>query len=148
MPYILECIKRAPWQTSILLTKQPQNLIKFSPFPDNCWVGVTATHYKHFENAIWYLSQIEATVRFISLEPLLSRIPPIDESYVDWMREAWTKIDWLIIGAQTKPYKPPKIEWVQEIELSARKAGIPIFEKNNLQGLLNRDLIQELPCVK
>lgn len=38
-----------------------------------------------------------------------------------------------------------KIEWVREIEEAARKAGIAIFEKDNLQPLLNRELIQELP---
>jgi protein gp37 len=33
------------------LTKQPQNLIKFSPFPENCWVGVTATNEQKFLEA-------------------------------------------------------------------------------------------------
>ena len=39
----------------------------------------------------------------------------------------------------------PKIEWVQEIVDAARKAGIAIFEKNSLQPLLQRALIQEFP---
>ena len=45
-------------------------------------------------------------------------------------------INWLIIGAQTKPYKPPKIEWVQEIVEAADKAGIPVFLKENLRPIL------------
>ena len=45
-------------------------------------------------------------------------------------------IKWVIIGAQTKPYKPPKIEWVQEITEACDKAGIKVFLKNNLKPLL------------
>ena len=54
-------------------------------------------------------------------------------------------INWVIIGAQTKPSVYPKIEWVEEIELSARQVNIPIFEKDNLKPLLQRAPIQELP---
>jgi len=46
-------------------------------------------------------------------------------------------ISWVIIGAQTKPYKPPKIEWVQEIVEACDKAGIPVFLKNNLAPLFS-----------
>ena len=45
-------------------------------------------------------------------------------------------ISWVILGSQTKPYKPPKIEWVQEIVEACDKAGIPVFLKNNLKSLL------------
>jgi len=58
-----------------LLTKQPQNLQKWSPFPDNCWVGVTATDQDMVERAIPYLACVQARVKFLSLEPLLG---PID----------------------------------------------------------------------
>ena len=57
-----------------LLTKQPQNLIKFSPFPDNAYIGVSTTTQKQFDDAVKYLKQIEATIKFISFEPLLERI--------------------------------------------------------------------------
>ncbi|GAH80520.1 unnamed protein product, partial [marine sediment metagenome] len=40
------------------------------------------------------------------------------------------------IGAQTKPYKPPKIEWVEEIVKAADKAGIPVFLKDSLRTLV------------
>ncbi|KKN71458.1 hypothetical protein LCGC14_0420370 [marine sediment metagenome] len=45
-------------------------------------------------------------------------------------------ISWVIIGSQTKPYKPPKIEWVQEIVEATDRAGIPVFLKDNLIPLL------------
>ena len=117
-----------------LLTKQPQNLIKWSPFPDNCWVGVTATNQDMFDEALFYLDRIEATIRYISFEPLLERVRDLCwNKYSDsWLKDY---VDWLIIGAQTKPYKPPQTEWIGEIVEAAGKAGIAIFLKDNLEPL-------------
>ena len=52
-------------------------------------------------------------------------------------------INWLIIGAQTKPYKPPRIEWVQEIVEAADKSGIPVFLKDNLNDIVPPNTDQE-----
>ena len=46
-------------------------------------------------------------------------------------------ISWVIIGSQTRPYKPPQIEWVREIVEAADKAGVKVFLKNNLRPLLH-----------
>ena len=67
-------IKSCPQHTFIFLTKQPQNLPAWSPFPDNAWVGVSATNQEQFDKAVKYLKEVEATVKFISFEPLLERI--------------------------------------------------------------------------
>ena len=142
-----------------LLTKQPQNLIKFSPFPDNCWVGVTATSSRMFVKAMDELYDVEAKVKFISLEPLLEwHIEP----KVMYGNLTAQRLDWLIIGACTgtnseltylkekypeltlhikefgmarKWTAQPKIEWVREIVEAADKAGIKVFLKDNLYQL-------------
>jgi len=54
------------------------------------------------------------------------------------------------IVRKTQLYGPDLVKalfskWVDEIEEAARKAGVAIFEKNSLQPLLKRELIQELP---
>ena len=120
-----------------LLTKQPQNLIKFSPFPDNCWVGQTLTaadDYVYLYNKMEHFKNIEAKVKFISFEPLLGRV---DLPNIPMLLKAFYLygVNWVIIGAQTKPYKPPKIEWVREIVDACRQAGVPYFLKNNLRKL-------------
>ncbi len=129
-----------------LLTKQPQNLAKFSPFPENCWVGVTATGYKDFVDALVYLMSIKASVKYISFEPLLSWDRVITNNYAysqqlghafkdeQLLRDAGIK--WVIIGAQSRPTVYPKIEWVDEIVEAADKAGIPVFLKDNLSPLI------------
>ena len=136
----LEMMRDNPQHRFYTLTKQPQNLIKFSPFPDNCWVGVTATNPAALRNAMFYLDKVEAKVKYISMEPLLEDMKGIDEYEPDISEVAYALslsiINWLIIGAQTKPYKPPKIEWVREIVEAADKAGIPVFLKDNLKPLL------------
>jgi len=128
---ILRICQLCSWHRFYLLTKQPQNLIKFSPFPPNCFVGVTATNQKAHNEAVVVLASIEASIKFISHEPLLEHIslhPPYspEDAY-----------DWDIIGSQTKPYKPPKIEWVEEIVRACDKARIPAFLKNNLMPLFD-----------
>lgn len=136
---IFRVIRAHPQHRFYLLTKQPQNLIKFSPFPYHCYVGVTATNQEQYLAATRWkgLDGVKASVKYISFEPLLESIQPSEYRL--------KSVNWVIIGAQTKPYKPPKIEWVEEIEEAARKAGVVIFEKDNLRPLLNRDLIQKLP---
>ncbi len=141
---ILDYIKRCPNDRFYLLTKQPQNLAKFSPFPDNCWVGVTATNDSMFRIASIELMKVNAKVKYISFEPLLdwsdyyagvlTRVNSLGDR---WMKQGG--INWLIIGAQSKPYKPPKIEWVKEIIMAAERAGIPYFIKNNLKPLLEKE---------
>jgi hypothetical protein len=170
---VLNAIRMGPENNRYyLLTKQPQNLAKFSPFPKNCWVGVSASDSRMFIRALEQLSRIEATIKYVSIEPLL-----------DWQSVTsgiWQVVDWLIIGAMTcsggdlsalsaeypallpMPYGnrytlQPEIEQVEEIVKAADKASTPVFLKDNLgplifdypwaEGLLTWDgeLRQELP---
>jgi len=132
---IFKTIKDCPQHHFYLLTKQPQNLIKFSPFPPNCWVGATATNLEQYRAALVGLATIEAKVKYISFEPLLEYIPtnpPYDLK----------GIDWVIIGAQTNPGKQPDPGWVDTILNACDIAKVPIFMKNNLAWQFHR---QEMP---
>lgn len=141
MEFILNRCQDFPNHTFQFLTKQPQNLIKFGPFPDNCWVGVSATIPEQIRLAFKYLHyDVQAKVKFISFEPMLGMILPFRE---DWFTASG--VNWVILGSQTKPYKPPKIKWVEEIVRVADKAEIPVFQKDNLKPLLGDNLRQELP---
>jgi len=131
---IFEAIRWNSNHRFYLLTKQPQNLIKFSPFPDNCFVGVTATNDLMSIDASNYLATIQAEIKFISFEPLLQWNLGASDT-----EKILGGINWLIIGAQTKPYKPPEIEWVREIVEAADRAGIPVFLKDNLAPLLSNE---------
>jgi protein gp37 len=164
---VLEAIKHASPHRFYLLTKQGQNLIKWSPFPENCFVGVTATNEKMLATAIDSLRSIAATVRFISLEPLLSWNTPFH--YLVWESLWRAHINWLIIGACTgnledikqalyahkdtdglmptpwgkKWTLQPPINWLREIVEAADKAGIPVFLKDNLKPLIDKNEMRQ-----
>lgn len=132
--WIYTTMQQCPQHIFLFLTKQPQNLVKFSPFPPNCWVGVTATNSAMAWSGSRDLLWIQAKVKYISFEPLLERI--WDSHLPDFLELIIKTVDWVIIGAQPKPYKPPKIEWVEEIVNACDKAGIPVFLKDNLSDLI------------
>jgi protein gp37 len=66
MDIILHDAKRLVLHTFIILTKKPENLIKWSPFPDNCWVGVSVTDYWKATDACGWLDNVRATVKFLT----------------------------------------------------------------------------------
>jgi len=126
---VLEQCKIFSQHRFYLLTKQPQNPIKFSPFPENCWVGATVTNQDSLSDTLRALIDVDAKTKFLSLEPLLGEINV--SFYPD-------EIQWVIIGQQTpvSAKTEPKVEWVREIVNAADKAGIPVFLKDNLKPLL------------
>jgi protein gp37 len=127
-------VEAYPQRTFIFLTKQPQNLIKWSPFPENCWVGVTVTDKTMLSKATDGLMNVQASVKFISFEPLLA---PAD-FYPQ--RLTYVGINWVIIELQT-PFSPKTAPYetrVEDIVQAADEAKIPVFLKNNLENLALR----------
>ncbi len=138
---IFEVVNTFSFFTFILLTKQPQNLIKWSPFPDNCWVGITVTKGGIGQNStggICSFEDIEAKVKFVSFEPLLEQVD--FQYYTDF-------VDWVIIGQQTPIKKATMVkkEWIDDIVDSADKVGIPVFLKDNLRPVLKTVYGDNLP---
>lgn len=147
---ILDC----PQHRFYLLTHQPQELQKWSPFPGNCRVGVTATNTVETMIAMKYLVAVKASVKFLSIEPLLRRILP----HYGGIDLYWDTLSWVIIGSMTTrrsealhhptPYPEltlmpygkiwtlqPDRQWIAEIIHAADKAQVPVFLKNNLKPL-------------
>lgn len=133
---ILRACGSNPRHTFLVLTKNPPR-DEHLCLPRNVWFGVSIN-----KGEDWLRLRIaedpEATKRFISFEPLLDDV-------MENPRIQLVRFDWVIIGAQTKPYKPPKIEWVEHIISEADLCGIPVFLKNNLKPLMGENLRQEFP---
>ena len=113
-----------PQHTFIFLTKCPQNLMAWSPFPQNVWAGASVTDSKSYERALRGLSYVDAPVRFLSVEPFLGYFRPLGRDF--------DIFHWFILGCQTPMSEKtlPKREWVDEIISTADKAGIPVFVKS------------------
>lgn len=139
MSDIMASVYGRPEHTFIFLTKQPYILVKWSPFPDNCHIGISVTGTNNISTQTFghCLSSIDAKVKFISFEPLLD-LPT-------WwgtnnLSKSFEKagVNWIIIGQQTPPNKnkQPKLEWIKEIIDASDSMNIPVFLKDNLKPLL------------
>jgi protein gp37 len=148
MAYVLRQVRNCPEHTFIFLTKRPQELQKYNPWPENCWVGASASDALMAYDAYVALCEVDARVRFASFEPLLEDIG--DTYAYDLLLPA---LDWVIIGQQTPVQKDIPRGWVDSIVNAADGVHVPVFMKNNLltvigtnyEGDYMRVLRQEWP---
>lgn len=132
-PEAWQVIRDCPNLDWLVLTKRPERIREHLPedwgsgYP-NVWLGVTCGARSSLHR-VKTLRSIPAQLRFISAEPLLSRIdfrPHLDGS-----------IHWIITGceqaAKTKR-RPMEIDWVRDIDAQCREAGIAHFFKQRYEG--------------
>jgi len=129
--YVIGRCRYSPQHIFQFLTKCPQNLAKWNPWPENAWVGVTATDFEMSFEALYQLTKVEAKVKYLSIEPLLNLVfHPCPVEPINLKKY----IDWIIIGAQTGAGAiRPHDEWVQGIIDAADRGGVPVFLKDNLR---------------
>lgn len=122
---IKKFIASHPRHTFLILTKNPSGL-KGSWF-GNAHIGVSASTYGEVLTRVPILiHEINAPVRWLSLEPLLNM--PINRICLDA-----AAVDWLVIGAQTGPGAPaPKTESAKVLSGWYRFKKIPCFVKDNM----------------
>ena len=105
-----------------VLTKRSLRLAQFAgshDWPSNLWAGVTVEDQQCL-GRIEHLRAVPAPVRFLSLEPLLEPLPPLDLK----------GIGWVIVGGESGPgARPLEREWVVQIRKQCRKADIPFVFK-------------------
>ena len=115
------------WHTYQVLTKRAERLrsllsgkLLSAAEQENVWWGVSVEDRKHGLRRIDELRQAPATVRFLSIEPLLE----------DLGEFALSGINWVIVGGESGPgARPMSKEWVVSIRDQCRDAGVPFFFK-------------------
>jgi protein gp37 len=138
MGKILNKIKDYPQHQFLFLTKFASTYDDWD-FYNNCWLGTTITNQERmnaFANLIFDTKFDQQHKIFVSIEPIMTAI----KMYVDF--------DWVIVGAETGNRKDkviPKKEWIEDIRKHCEKNNIPYFEKNSLQKIVDRPLIQQFP---
>jgi protein gp37 len=119
---LFKVISLTPYHTYQILTKREQILDKYfrnKVVPDNVWIGVTVEN-KKYKNRIDVLRNINATIRFLSLEPLLEDLGEINLS----------KIHWVIVGGESGPKaRPMKKEWVISLQKQCEDQKVAFFFK-------------------
>jgi protein gp37 len=108
-----------------ILTKRPGRAVKWpGPWTPNIWMGVTCGHYKS-KPRIDILRGCAAHVKFISAEPLLTSLKPLD----------LTGIDWIIAGGESGTgFRPMEMSWARESRDEAVSQGTAFFYKQDAAG--------------
>lgn len=129
----------------LILTKRPENAlhyfnyntIKGNLIPWNAWIGVTVENQKEANERIPLLLKIQASMRFLSCEPLLSEINFYETSgFMPEKNHPWrnvpilTGIDWVICGGETgRDARPCHPHWIRKIKEQCIHSNVAFFFK-------------------
>lgn len=101
-------------------TNDPRSAELTVAFPlRNVWIGVSVEDYLRFARIV-HLRETPAAVRFVSFEPMHSRMDGVDLEGVDWAIAGGES------GRQARPMNP---EWVRDLRDRCAAAGVPFFFK-------------------
>lgn len=117
----------ANWHTYQVLTKRAdrmQRLLKgklnFASDQPHIWWGVSVENRKHGLPRVDLLRGSPARVRFLSVEPLLEHLGPVNLN----------GINWVIVGGESGPgARPMDIQWVRDIQAQCHRAKVAFFFK-------------------
>lgn len=127
MPYgfldeVFDTIRDTPHHTYQILTKREKRLAAYFSkrnVPDNVWLGVSVENRREIRR-IDALRNIDARVRFLSVEPLLEDLGSIDLS----------QIHWVIVGGESgHGARPMKKEWALNIQRQCDQQDVAFFFK-------------------
>lgn len=124
---VADVMSLANWHTYQVLTKRSERLMnllvtKLSKYrhKKHIWWGVSVENQKHGVPRIAHLQRSGASIKFLSVEPLLEDLGRIDLS----------GISWVIVGGESgHGARPIKTEWVKSIRDQCKVAEVPFFFK-------------------
>lgn len=151
---IIQVIKDTPRHQYQILTKRPQRMREYfsvNEIPPNIWLGATV-EYSKVKSRIDLIRDLEASIKWLSIEPLLDDLGQIDLN----------GIDWVIVGGESGfNARSMKEEWVLKIKEQCVKQNVAFFfkqwgtwgndgirrNKKNNGALLRGKIYQEYPAL-
>jgi protein gp37 len=145
---MLDVIEATPQHEYQVLTKRPEVMLAYSrrrKLPPNFWAGVTIENQENGWRAA-VLQDVDASIRFISAEPLLGPV----------VLPSWAGIHWVITGGESGVHlvdpalcarrglvdydatrapryrwqpREDRVQWVRDIRDQALDAGVKFFHK-------------------
>jgi len=119
--------------TYLVLTKRAERMMHYFNMPDdngdiiecppppNVWLGVSVENQAAADERIPRLMNTPAAVKWVSLEPLLSKVD---------MTPYLTGLDLVLLGCESGPNRRPcEIQWIESIVEQCDAAGVPCFIK-------------------
>lgn len=139
---LIEATPNLDW---LLLTKRPENILKFVPrnwhpaLPRNIWVGVTAEDQANYDRRMSALAGVRSVVHFVSYEPAIGPVK-ISGLYPDWV---------ICGGESGKGFRDMDPQWAFDMMKRCEYAGVPFFMKQMAGRAPIPDLLmrREFPTV-
>ena len=124
---VARVMQMANWHTFQVLTKRASRLrelldtkLRFAAGLDHIWWGVSVEDRKYGVPRIDHLRDAPASLRFLSIEPLIEDLGEVD----------FSDIHWAIVGGESGAGARRMEEpWVIRIREQCRAAGVPFFFK-------------------
>lgn len=122
-----EIMRAANWHVFQVLTKRSERMRELlsrelrwmAEFP-HVWFGVSVENRQYGLPRLKELQRTPAKVRFLSIEPLLEDMGPLD----------LRGIDWVIVGGESGPKaRPMREDWVVAIQRQCSAQAVPFFFK-------------------
>lgn len=119
---VWDTMRLTPQHTYQILTKRPERAGTWhGPWLSNIWMGTSIEDRKSLTR-LETLRACPALVRFLSLEPLLEDLGPLDLA----------GIAWVIVGGESGPgYRPMPHAWARSIRDSCLTQHVPFFFKQS-----------------
>ena len=119
---VFDVMRRCPQHTFQVLTKRPEIAASFAEhlmWGKNVWMG-TSVENVLVTPRVETLRSIPASIRFLSVEPLIGPIP----------RLGLKGIHWVIVGGESGPRsRPMEPQWVRVIRDNCIANNVPFFFK-------------------
>ena len=123
---VFDTMERADWHTYQVLTKRSSLMRDFineryagSPCPSHIWLGVSVEDSQALSR-VDQLRQTRASIRFLSVEPLIG---PIGKLNLDG-------IDWVIVGGESGPgFRPMDPAWARDVRDQCTTQEVAFFFK-------------------
>jgi protein gp37 len=120
---IWSVMKSAPQHTFQILTKRPERMREMLSRDDfrlpNVWLGTSVENSVYLDR-IDIIRSMPASVRFVSFEPLLGPVTPVDLG----------GIHWAIVGGESGPgARPMGRQWVESIRATCQEQRVAFFFK-------------------
>jgi len=111
-----------PEHTFQILTKRPEHAATWpGPWASNLWMGTSVEDRKSLHR-LETLRACGARIKFISFEPLLEDLGPVD----------LTGFQWVIVGGESGPgFRPMDHAWARSVRDQAKAQGIAFFFKQS-----------------
>lgn len=123
---VFDTMEKAHWHTFQVLTKRSSLMVRYlrsrygaALAPPHIWLGVSIEDKQNLVR-LKHLKTAQASIKFVSFEPLLGPLGEVDMA----------GIDWAIVGGESGPHaRPMAEEWAIEIRDQCRAAKVAFFFK-------------------